>query len=118
MSSTAWRFTGRGNRGQLRKLAEPTVLPSGKRIPGLKLDHPRQLAVMHALVRFSKTGTNIVDAKAIHLRDAGTRRDARRRHTSRDQNVPDLHGRRLREGNLTRHHVVEFHLETELRRQI
>src|ERR1039457_3455616 len=40
-------------RGQLRKLAEPTVLPSGKRIPGLKLDHPRQLAVMHALVRFS-----------------------------------------------------------------
>ena len=41
------------DRGQLRKLAEPTVLPSGKRIPGLKLDHPRQLAVMHALVRFS-----------------------------------------------------------------
>ena len=41
------------DRGQLRKLAEPTVLPSGKRIPGLKLDHPRQLAVMHALVRFA-----------------------------------------------------------------
>lgn len=41
------------DRGQLRKLAEPTVLPNGKRIPGLKLDHPRQLAVMHALVRFS-----------------------------------------------------------------
>src|ERR1700683_1655476 len=41
------------NRGQLRKLAEPTVLPNGKRIPGLKLDHPRQLALMHALVRFS-----------------------------------------------------------------
>lgn len=41
------------DRGQLRKLAEPTVLPGGKRIPGLKLDHPRQLAVMHALVRFS-----------------------------------------------------------------
>jgi hypothetical protein len=40
-------------RGQLRKLAEPTILPSGKRIPGLKLDHPRQLAVMHALVRFA-----------------------------------------------------------------
>jgi hypothetical protein len=34
-------------------LAEPTVLPNGKRIPGLKLDHPRQLALMHALVRFS-----------------------------------------------------------------
>jgi hypothetical protein len=31
------------DRGQLRKLAEPTLLDSGKRIPGLKLDHPRQL---------------------------------------------------------------------------
>jgi len=41
------------DRGQLRQLAEPTVLPNGKRIPGLKLDHPRQLALMHALVRFS-----------------------------------------------------------------
>jgi hypothetical protein len=41
------------DRGQLRKLAEPTILPSGRRIPGLKLDHPRQLAVMHALVRFA-----------------------------------------------------------------
>ena len=28
---------------------EPTVLANGKRIPGLKLDHPRLLAVMHAL---------------------------------------------------------------------
>jgi hypothetical protein len=41
------------DRGQLRKLAEPTVLPNGKRIPGLKLHHPRQLALMHALVRFA-----------------------------------------------------------------
>ena len=41
------------DRGQLRKLAQPTVLPNGKRVPGLKLDHPRQLALMHALVRFS-----------------------------------------------------------------
>jgi len=41
------------DRGQLRKLAEPTVLANGKRIPGLKLDHPRQLAVMHAVVRFA-----------------------------------------------------------------
>ena len=41
------------DRGQLRKLTEPTVLPSGKRIPGLKLDNPRQLALMHALVRFA-----------------------------------------------------------------
>jgi len=29
--------------GQLRQLAEPTVLANGKRIPGLKLDHPRLL---------------------------------------------------------------------------
>ena len=42
------------DRGQLRRLAEPTITPSGKRIPGLKLDHPRQLALMHALVRFAQ----------------------------------------------------------------
>lgn len=41
------------DRGQLRKLAEPTILPNGKRVPGLKLHHPRQLALMHALVRFA-----------------------------------------------------------------
>jgi hypothetical protein len=41
------------DRGQLRKLAEPTVLSNSKRIPRLKLDHPRQLALMHALVRFA-----------------------------------------------------------------
>ncbi len=41
------------DRGQLRKLAQPTILENGKRIPGLKLDHPRQLALMHALVRFA-----------------------------------------------------------------
>jgi hypothetical protein len=41
------------DRGQLRQLSQPTVYPSGKRIPGLKLDAPRQLALMQALVRFS-----------------------------------------------------------------
>jgi len=41
------------DRGQLRKLSQPTLLANGKRIPGLKLDHPRQLALMHALLRFS-----------------------------------------------------------------
>ena len=41
------------DRDQLHTLSQPTVLPNGKRIPGLKLDHPRQLALMHALVRFS-----------------------------------------------------------------
>lgn len=41
------------DRGQLRRLSQPTVTPGGKRIPGLKLDHPRQLALMQALLRFS-----------------------------------------------------------------
>src|SRR5207253_3833709 len=41
------------DRDQLHTLSQPTVLPNGKRIPGLKLDHPRQLALMHALLRFS-----------------------------------------------------------------
>lgn len=40
------------DRGQLRQLAVPTILPNGKRIPGLKLDHPRQIALMHGLLRF------------------------------------------------------------------
>jgi hypothetical protein len=42
------------DRGQLQRLAAPTITPTGKRIPGLKLDHPRQLALMHALVRFAQ----------------------------------------------------------------
>jgi len=41
------------DRGQLRRLAQPTISATGKRIPGLKLDNPRQLALMHALLRFS-----------------------------------------------------------------
>lgn len=41
------------DRGQLRHLAEPTRAPSGRRTPGLKLDHRPQLALMHALVRFA-----------------------------------------------------------------
>jgi len=44
------------DRGQLRRLSQPTLTKKGKkgrRIPGLKLDHPRQLALMQALVRFA-----------------------------------------------------------------
>jgi len=41
------------DRGELRQLGQPTLLANGKRIPGLKLDHARQLAVMNSLVRFS-----------------------------------------------------------------
>jgi hypothetical protein len=42
------------DRGQLQELAKPALTASGKRIPGLKLDNPRQLALMHALVRFAQ----------------------------------------------------------------
>jgi hypothetical protein len=40
------------DREELRQLTQPTLLPNGKRIPGLKLAQPRQLALMHSLVRF------------------------------------------------------------------
>ena len=40
------------DRQQLRHLTQPTILAKGRRIPGLKLDQPRQLALMHSLVRF------------------------------------------------------------------
>jgi len=42
------------DRGELRKLGQPTLRANDKRIPGLKLDHPRQLAVMSSLLRFSQ----------------------------------------------------------------
>jgi hypothetical protein len=55
------------DRGQLRKLSEPTVLTNGKRIPGLKLDNPRQLAVMHALVRFANIAAgSLFSTKDLH----------------------------------------------------
>src|SRR5262245_48032053 len=38
------------DRGELRKLAQPTITSTGKRVPGLKLDNPRQLAAMHPSV--------------------------------------------------------------------
>ena len=36
-------------------------MKNGKRIPGLKLDHPRQLAVMQALVRFANIAAGSLD---------------------------------------------------------
>src|SRR5204863_7947346 len=39
-------------RAELLELTQPTVLPNGRRIPRLKLDQPRQFALMHSLVRF------------------------------------------------------------------
>jgi len=59
------------DRGELRKLGEPTVLANGKRIPGLKLDHPRQLALMHSLVRFSHVAaSDTFTTKEIHAQAA------------------------------------------------
>jgi hypothetical protein len=57
------------DRGQLRKLAQPTITTTGKRIPGLKLDNPRQLALMQALVRFSHiaAGNSFITAE-LHQR--------------------------------------------------
>ena len=40
------------DRGELSALSQPTILPNGKRVPGLKLDHPQQLALMQTLVGF------------------------------------------------------------------
>ncbi len=41
------------DRRQLQQLSPTTVLSNGKRVPGLKLDQPRLMSLMHALVRFS-----------------------------------------------------------------
>jgi len=41
------------DRGQLARLRQPTITPSGRRTPGLKLDDPRLLAVMQALTYFA-----------------------------------------------------------------
>jgi hypothetical protein len=41
------------DRGQLERLRQPTVSPSGRRTPGLKLDDVRLLAVLQALTCFA-----------------------------------------------------------------
>jgi hypothetical protein len=41
------------DRGHLQQLRQPTVSENGRRIPGLKQDDPRLLALMQALVRFA-----------------------------------------------------------------
>ena len=45
------------DRDQLRKLGDPTISPTGRRTPGLRLEDPRLLAVMQALVRFAPLAT-------------------------------------------------------------
>src|SRR5262249_35611751 len=41
------------DRGQLERLRQATVSPTGRRTPGLKLDDPRLLAVLQALTCFA-----------------------------------------------------------------
>jgi len=61
------------DRAQLRQLTQPTLLPNGKRIPGLKLDHPRQLALMHALLPFSHIAAgNTFTTAELHPQTAQT----------------------------------------------
>jgi hypothetical protein len=40
------------DRGQLQQLRQPTVSAQGRRVPGLRIDDPRLLAVLQALVGF------------------------------------------------------------------
>ena len=62
------------DRGQLERLRQPTVSPSGRRTPGLKLDDPRLLAVLQALTcfallaargRFRTTDLHVTTAEAL-----------------------------------------------------
>ena len=41
------------DRGQLEQMRQPTVSPSGRRTPGLRLDDPRLLAVLQAVLCFA-----------------------------------------------------------------
>src|SRR5262249_49634624 len=58
------------DRGQLGRLRQPTVPPSGRRPPGLKVDDPRLLAVLQALTCFAYlAGTGCFRTTDLH-RDA------------------------------------------------
>src|SRR6266568_2010779 len=90
------------DRGQLRKLAEPTVLPSGKRIPGLKLAQGGRLAKAQ-IFRLHLHGLYAPHTSMALLHEFGECRTphavARRRRRD-DRQLQRL--RRLGEG----HHVV------------
>jgi hypothetical protein len=53
------------DRGQLQALRQPTTNTSGRRIPGIKPDDPRVLAVMRALTRFA----HIANSDSFRCRD-------------------------------------------------
>lgn len=41
------------DRGQLQELRQPSVTPNGRRVPGMRVDDPRLLAVLNAILCFS-----------------------------------------------------------------
>jgi len=41
------------DRGQLKELSQPSVSPTGRRVPGLRLDDPRLMAVLQAITCFA-----------------------------------------------------------------
>jgi hypothetical protein len=53
------------DRGQLQALRQPTISTSGRRIPGIKPDDPRLLALMRALTRFA----HIANSDSFRCRD-------------------------------------------------
>lgn len=59
------------DRGQLEQLRQPTVSPSGRRTPGLKVDDPRLLAVLQALTCFAYlAGTECFRSRDLHQQAA------------------------------------------------
>ncbi len=70
------------DRGQLQRLTKPTITATGKRIPGLKLDNPRQLALMHALLRFAQIPPANTFSTAKFIRTSSPPSVARRSSTA------------------------------------
>jgi hypothetical protein len=55
------------DRDELRQLSRPSISPSGRRTPGLRVDDPRLLAVMQALTRFAPlTHAGVFRTKDLH----------------------------------------------------
>ena len=100
------------DRGQLQRLAKPTIPATGKRIPGLKLDNPRQSALMHALVRFAQIPPPIRSALAKFIRTSSPPLVAPRSSTTKGTRPRFAHGgSRPRPGARA---LVGFHIHTEL----
>lgn len=70
------------DRGELERLREPTVSEGGRRTPGLKLDDPRLLALMQALVRFAPLASGgLFRTKDLHGHAAAAQRKTTEAYT-------------------------------------